>query len=135
MKRAVTLDDIKRSKVAGINQHLFTDKESKARKKSKYSNSKVEFNGEIFDSKKELNRYKELLLLEKVKEIVDLERQIPFELNEGGSHSLKYYADFVYRIPSTGEKIVEDAKGYRTREYLKKKRLMKKIHNITIHEV
>lgn len=133
--RVITLEDIKRSKVAAINQHLFTDTKPAKAKRSKYNSTKAEFDGEVFDSKKELNRYKELLLLLKAGEIGHLERQVPFELNEGGSHSLKYYADFVYLITSTGEKIVEDAKGYRTREYLKKKRLMKKIHNITIKEV
>lgn len=63
-----------------------------------------------------------------------LEMQVPFELNPGGTHSLKYIADFVYYDSLTGERVVEDAKGFRTREYLKKRRLMKKVLGIEIKE-
>jgi hypothetical protein len=34
----------------------------------------------------------------------------------------------------TGKTVVEDCKGYKTKEYLKKKKLMLKIHNIKILE-
>ena len=88
----------------------------------------------MFDSIKEANRYKELLILLKAGEIGHLELQVPFELNEGGTHSYKYVADFVYLDARTGQKIVEDTKGHRTREYLKKRRLMKKVHGINILE-
>jgi hypothetical protein len=59
---------------------------------------------------------------------------VPFELNEGGTHSYKYVADFVYLDARTGQKIVEDTKGHRTREYIKKRRLMKKVWGIEITE-
>ena len=130
-----TLDDIKKSPVASINQHLFEDTaKHRTPKKHKYGAKRTEVNGIVFDSAKEAKRYKELLILLKAGEIGLLELQVPYELNEGGTHSLKYIADFVY-MTKEGVKIVEDAKGYRTKEYLKKKRLMKKIHNITIKEV
>lgn len=132
-----TINDIKQSKVAGLNTHLFTESCVKVqeKKKHKYRSKKTEVNGIVFDSAKEAKRYKELLVLAKAGVIGLLELQVPFELNEGGSHSLKYIADFVYRMQDTGEKIVEDAKGYRTVEYRKKKRLMLKVHNIKIKEV
>ena len=130
-----SLDDIKKTPVAAINQHLFEDTPKKGTsKKHKYGAKRTEVNGIVFDSAKEAKRYKELLILLKAGEIGLLELQVPFELNEGGTHSLKYIADFVY-MTKEGFKIVEDAKGYRTREYLKKKKLMLKIHKIKIKEV
>ncbi len=117
------------------NIKVITQLEDKPKKKrAKYGNKKVEYDGHTFDSKKEYKRYRELLLLLKAFEIAQLELQVPYELNEGGTHSLKYVADFVYMIPSTGEKIVEDCKGFKTKTYLKKKRLMKKVYGIEIKE-
>jgi hypothetical protein len=71
----------------------------------------------------------------KAGEIGLLKRQVEYELNPGGTHSLKYYSDFEYIITATGDHIVEDVKGFRTREYLKKRRLMKKVHGIDIIEL
>jgi hypothetical protein len=105
------------------------------KKKSKYGNEKTEVGGILFDSKREAKRYKELLILLKAGVIGLLERQISYELNEGGTHSLKYIADFRYILCATGETVVEDAKGMRTVVYKKKKRLMKQVWGITIKEV
>jgi hypothetical protein len=105
------------------------------KKRSKYGASKKEADGIVFDSVKEAKRYQELKLLQKAGFIGLLELQVPFELNDGGTHSLRYIADFVYVISQTGEKVVEDAKGFRTKEYRKKRRLMKTVHGITIKEV
>ena len=104
------------------------------KRRSKYNAKKTEVNGIVFDSAKEAQRYRQLLFLLKAGVIGLMERQVEFELNEGGTHSLKYLADFVYVRADTGEKVVEDCKGYRTKEYRKKKRLMKKIYNIEIFE-
>lgn len=104
-------------------------------KKSKYGNEKVEVEEKSFDSKREAARYKILNLLLKKGDIGMLARQVEFELNVGGTHSLKYLADFVYRDMKTGELIVEDSKGVRTAAFKKKARLMKKIHGIKIIEV
>ena len=136
MKRncIISINDLRHSPVAHLNQHLFEYKGA-TQKKHKYGASKTEVNGIVFDSKKEANRYKELLLLLKAGAIGILQLQVSYELNEGGSHSLKYIADFVYIDSVSGQKIVEDAKGYRTKEYLKKKRLMLKVHGIKINEV
>lgn len=128
------LETIKRSPCAHLNQHLFTDTGKKVKKRSKYNNKKHIVDDIEFDSVKEAKRYSELKLLLKAGMIGLLELQVPFELNEGGSHSLKYIADFVYLDAKTGEKIVEDCKGFKTKEYLKKRRLMKKVYGITIKE-
>lgn len=128
-----TLNDIKNSKVAHLNKHINLSN-SKPLKKHKYNAKKTEVEGIVFDSAKEAKRYKELQMLLKAGEIGLLELQVEYELNVGGTHSLKYVADFVY-ILKTGEKIVEDAKGFKTKEYLKKKKLMKKVLGIEIKEI
>src|SRR6218665_1558335 len=91
-------------------------------KKSKYGNKKVTIDGIVFDSQKEGFRYQHLKLLVEAKIITDLRLQVPYELNTGGSHSLKYIADFVYWMD--GVEVVEDVKGKRTEKYIKNRRLM-----------
>ena len=100
----------------------------------------------------------ELLLLQRAGEIHNLERQVRFELvptqrepdtigKRGGVHKGKliekevdYVADFVY-IDKTGEKVVEDVKGYRDpssavyAKFVIKRKLMLWIHGIRIREV
>ena len=137
MKPTFNISDIlaRNPSLKTINPHLIDGKEKpKEAKKSKYNAIKTEVDGKVFDSIKEANRYKELKLLLKSGAIGFLELQVPYELNEGGSHSLKYVADFVYIDATTGKKIVEDCKGFKTDVYKKKKRLMKKVHGIVIKE-
>lgn len=131
-----TLSDIARSKVAGINQHLFQDK-AKGARRSKYGNKKSEVDGHLFDSQKEANRYKELKLLQKAGLIGFLELQVVFELKVNEEKVCSYVADFVYVDAMTGEKRVEDVKSPATRRiatYRLKKKLMKSIYNISIRE-
>gem|GEM_PF-270791 len=131
-----TLEQLQTKPCADLNPDLFQEQEKIAKKRqkvSKYRNKKTEVDGIVFDSAKEPTRYKVLLLLLKAGEIGHLERQVPFELKEGGTHSLKYVADFVYIDARTGEKIIEDTKGHHTKEYLKR-RLMKKVHGIEVIE-
>jgi len=120
-----------KSAVAHLNPGLQI---GKAKKKSKYGNKKVEYDGHKFDSIKEKNRYANLQILLKAGLIKDLQLQVPFELNEGGTHSLKYVADFSYQDTTTGQIITEDTKGMQTTVYKKKKKLMQKIYGITIKE-
>jgi hypothetical protein len=144
MKSGITIQYIEQQLEAGkiraykINNPkpvLQVPAQEKPKKKSKYGNEKHMVDGIEFDSKLEAARYGVLKLMLKAGIIGLLELQVPYELNPGGTHSLKYIADFVYIIRATGEKVVEDAKGHRTREYLKKRRLMKKVHGIIIKEV
>lgn len=102
-------------------------------KVSKYGNIKKVVDGIKFDSKKEAKRWGELKEYMQNGLISNLERQIKFELNEGGTFSYKYIADFVY-MNLLNQKIVEDCKGFKTAVYKKKKKLMKKIYNIEILE-
>lgn len=109
---------------------------------TKYNNKKITVDGQIFDSKKEANRYKELLLLEKAGEIYDLRRQVKFKLiptqrdevtGEVVERECSYKADFVYE--EDGKTVVEDVKGFRTKEYIIKRKLMLWRYGIRIMEV
>jgi hypothetical protein len=117
----------------------FTECESKqeakpAARRSKYGSEKVVIDGITFDSMREGKRYMQLRYLLMAGQITDLIRQIDFELNPGGTHSLKYRADFVYKELPSGNVVVEDCKGFRTKEYKKKRRLMLEVHGIEIVE-
>jgi autotransporter translocation and assembly factor TamB len=85
-----------------------------------------------FDSGEEYKRYLELKLLLRAGVIQDLRRQVRYKLEAGGIHISVYVADFVYI--RDGVEIVEDSKGFKTREYLQKRRLMKETLGIDILE-
>ena len=76
-RTTITLDQIKNSAVAHLNQHLFESGQKSPLKKHKYGATKSEVNGIVFDSKKEANRYKELLLLLKAGAIGILQLRKP----------------------------------------------------------
>lgn len=112
----------------------------------KYGNRRVEFNGIRFDSIKERDRYCELKLLERAGKIKDLKIQKEFVLlpaqyeGEGKERKciergVKYKADFYYYDVSKGKYICEDTKGYRTPEYILKRKLMLYINGIRIVEL
>lgn len=103
-------------------------------------------------SKKEHNRAAQLKLWQRAGIISNLREQVPFELipaqyGECGTdlkgkpvrlcveRSCKYIADFVYTVNETGETVVEDTKGVRTKDYIIKRKLMLFIHGIRIREV
>lgn len=116
----------------------------------KYHSQKVEADGIRFDSKKEYERYCELQLLEKAGKIQNLRRQVKYvlipeqrepdiinpncSLKKGKllERECSYFADFVYE--ENGETIVEDVKGFRTKEYGIKKKLMLYMHGVKIRE-
>lgn len=117
---------------------------------SKYHSKKVVVDGETFDSKKEANRYRELSLLEKAGAITGLERQVKFKLipaqyrpvfdkksrkwkDRCVERECSYVADFVYQ--QDGKTIVEDTKGFKTKDYILKRKMMLFFHGITIKEV
>jgi len=122
------------------------------RKSSKYGADKIVVNDIVFDSKREARRYSELLVLLKAGEISDLKRQVRYVLipaqrepdtigPKGGrkagkllEHEISYVADFVYK-DKEGKEIVEDSKGFRTKEYVIKRKLMLWFHGIKIREV
>lgn len=84
----------------------------------------------IHDSIKEARRCDELTLLELGKQIGQLWQQPEFELQPKFSYqgksfrAITYRADFSYQDKKTGMFTVEDTKGFKTKEYLLKKRLL-----------
>ena len=118
---------------------------------SKYHSKKVTIGGEVFDSKKEARRYSELLLLLRAGAITELKRQVEFELipaqrepdiagPRGGvkkgrviEQKCSYVADFVYK--DNGKLVVEDTKGFKTKDYIIKRKLMLYIHKIRVKEI
>ncbi len=107
---------------------------------SKYGAKKVTVNGITFDSKKEANRYRELVLLERAGRLSNLQRQVKFELipsqkidGKVAERACTYVADFMYI--ENGKKVVEDTKGFKTKDYIIKRKLMLWVHGIRIKEV
>lgn len=119
--------------------------------RSKYNSRKVIVDGVEFDSKKESRRFHELVLLERAGRIQGLQRQVKFVLipaqyepdtigKRGGvkrgrllERECSYVADFVYT--EDGKRIVEDTKGFKTKDYIIKRKLMLKEHGIRIKEI
>ena len=110
----------------------------------KYRNKKTVFCGIEFDSKKEANRYGELLMLLRAGQINNLERQVAFTLipaqKDGTGRTIeqavRYKADFVYT--EKGRQVVEDVKSEATRknkEYVIKRKLMLFRFGIRVREV
>lgn len=120
---------------------------------SKYGAKKITVNGEVFDSKKEYKRFCELSLLLRAGAITELRRQVTFELIpaqrepdtvgvRGGvkrgkviEQKCSYVADFVYHNAEDGKLVVEDTKGFRTKDYIIKRKLMLWVHGIKIKEI
>ena len=133
------------------------------RSRNKLGNKKVVTPDGTFDSKREYERYCELCLLQKCGQIKDLARQVEFPLIPAAREQIgvyqkgprkgepkygkvieqgvSYFADFVYVDTKTGEKIVEDAKGYRDTHsaiyavFVIKRKLMLYVHGIRVREV
>lgn len=84
---------------------------------SKYHNVKTISHGIQFDSKKEANRYNELLILQNCGCISGLELQKRFEICPKKNENKRarfYVADFVYK--ENGKRIIEDVKSPITRK-------------------
>ena len=92
--------------------------------RNKYNATKQTYNGEVFDSQKELKRYMELELLLRAKEITDLEIHPKFDLMVNGVKIGRYTADFRYKNGS--DIIVEDvkSKATKTRDYMLRKKIL-----------
>ena len=112
---------------------------------NKYHSNKAYAGGYVFDSRKEARRYNELKWLEQIGDISDLRRQVKFVLipaqreqdtkgARGGIKKGKIIADFVYK-DKDGNYVVEDTKGFKTPEYILKRKMMLYFHGIKIKEV
>ena len=108
-------------------------------RRAKYHNTKIKTEDGSFDSAKEFRRWTELRIEEKAGHIKDLKRQIPYLLlptqrtDSKTERAVKYIADFVYE--QDGKIVVEDTKGFRTPEYIIKRKMMLFFYGIEIREV
>lgn len=109
---------------------------------SKYNSKKTIIDGQVFDSRKEAKRYQELLFLERAGAIKNLSRQVKFVLipsqrdevtGKVVERECSYRADFEYT--EDGKTVVEDVKGFRTKEYVLKRKMMLWKYGIRIREV
>ena len=107
---------------------------------SKYRSRKITRDGMTFDSVKEYKRFQELALLERAGQVSDLQRQVKFELipsqridGKVVERPCTYIADVVYK--AHGQTVVEDTKGFKTKDYIIKRKLMLYVHRIRIKEV
>ena len=89
----------------------------KKKKKNKYRNKKVSFDGITFHSLGECKHYQHLKLLESRNIISNLELQKKFELKSlNGAIICRKIIDFVYIDNETGQQIADEFKGFMTRE-------------------
>lgn len=106
---------------------------------NKYRNKKASRGNLLFDSRKEAERYDQLLLLLRAGKIADLKLQPEFTLQEAFTtldgekvRAIRYRADFSYKRCTAPDcngtvywlPVVEDVKGVRTKEYLLKQKMM-----------
>lgn len=96
-------------------------------------------------SNKEKNRGAVLELIQRQGLISGLQKQVVYDLIpaqygivDGKKRCIEractYRADFVYFDEKTKELIVEDSKGFRTKDYIIKRKLMLFLHGIKIKE-
>lgn len=108
-------------------------------RKNKYNN-----NGKG-SSIKERKRGAELELMQRAGIISDLQTQVPYELIPAHyevvngkrkciERACTYKADFVYYDVENKQLVVEDSKGFRTKDYIIKRKLMLYMHGIKIKE-
>lgn len=128
----------------------------KRRGGNKYHAKKAIVDGVTFDSVKEAKRYKVLKEKAEMGQISSLQRQFKFVLiptqrepdtvgPKGGIKKGKllekecaYIADFVYQEKQedgSWRQVVEDTKGFRTSDYIIKRKLMLYIYGIRIKEI
>ena len=113
------------------------------KKPPKYRNRKVEEDGHIFDSKKERDRYRELMALHLAGRITAPSLQVRIRCEVNGVLVCSYVADFTYHEIDrdgrpVGQLVVEDVKSAFTRKlpvYRLKKKLVAALHGVQIREV
>ena len=103
---------------------------NKVTKKTKYRANKTSVDGHTFDSKKEAEYYCSLKMRLQAKDIKGFCLQPIFMLAPG----LKYKPDFIiFNNDDTTEVI--DVKGYKTKEYITKKKVFEEKYNLKITEI
>lgn len=114
-----------------------TDHKNTLKKGNKYGSKKTDYNGVIYDSKREANFAAHLDYLKHTidprEKVVDVKRQVPFPVQINNQHICKYLADFVVTY-SDGRTEVIDVKGFKTEVYRLKKKMVEAQYKISIIE-
>lgn len=97
------------------------------RQKHKFSAERTELDGIKFQSKKEANYYAQLLVRQRIGEVVFFLRQVPFHL-PGGT---KYVVDF-QEFMADGTIRFVDVKGFKTKEFIRAKKQVEAIYPVQI---
>lgn len=108
---------------------------------TKYRNTRTDG----YASKREAKRAQALRLMQEAGQIRELREQVEFLLiprqkradGTVAERSCSYFADFVYDEFRNGDwrQVVEDTKGFRTPDYIIKRKLVLFVHGIEIREV
>lgn len=112
---------------------------------NKFNASRVEYDGEVFDSKRERDHYIELKRLEQGGFLRGLRRQVKFYFNlpEGPlkirsgrykeGRRVSYIADFEFVM--NGKRVVQDVKGMDTDVSRLKRALVEAVHGVRVQVV
>lgn len=105
-------------------------------KKPKYGNVRTGKNA----SKRESKRAQVLKFMQRDGQISELREQVKYTLipsqridGKVAERAVTYTADFVYR-DKAGNEIVEDSKGFKTQQYIIRRKLMLWVHGIKVTE-
>ena len=107
----------------------YQEYQKKGAKRSKYGAVKMQIDGHTFDSKKEADYYMDLKMRLLAEDIKGFCIQPTFILAPG----LKYKADFIV-IDKDGKAEVIDVKGFKTKEYITKKKVFEDKFDLKIKE-
>lgn len=109
---------------------------------NKFNNCKSDYNGILYDSKKEAARAQELDLLERAREIRNIKRQVKISFDicrrckrlcsnvcpsckeVSLAHISNYYIDFVYYDKKNKVEVYEEIKGFETQVWKDKWKLL-----------
>jgi len=108
----------------------YQEYQKKGSKRSKYGAVKTEIDGHVFDSKKEADYYCNLKMRLQANDIKGFCLQPIFILAPG----LKYKADFIVFLNDGTTEII-DVKGFKTKEYITKKKVLENKYNLKIIEI
>lgn len=104
--------------------------------RSKYGNKKTVLDGIRFDSKAEAAYYAQLKMREKAGEVTAVELQRPFPLlSPTGELMATYKADFAFWDNREGRFRVIDVKGFETKEFRLKRKMMRGLLGIEVEIV
>lgn len=110
----------------------------KDKKKNKFGAQKTEYNGRVFDSKKEARRAFELEAMRRAGEVVKIDYQPRYDIIVNGKNIGYYKADFRVTY-SDGRIEIEDVKGLKKGSaysvFRIKKKLVEALYDVKIVEI